>query len=233
MCSNMLADRHNKFWTMWSRRGWYARHASSEAACWGSSVEAASHFWQETSSLGRCGRNWGSQLAAPSVFGFAESMQQFCAEHGRRLDEIGEGDEVGQMGEAGQSGQMGGVDGIKDGMRVSSAILGNDSTSVSSSVSAQQQSQSVSARRGLQEELVAACRSANLNLLRIGEWNMCKNVQWMFCALSGSLAPGSRGSLDGGGEIVFSLAPKELDVEPFYKGSFYRCCGALQSLARH
>lgn len=84
---------------------------------------------------------------------------------------------------------------------------------------------SATTRREMQEELVSACRSAGLNLLRIGEWNMCKNVEWMVCALSGKLCPGCTGSLSGGGEIVFSLAPKSLDVAPFYSGRYPRCCG--------
>ena len=79
--------------------------------------------------------------------------------------------------------------------------------------------------RWLQEDLISACRSANLNLLRIGNWNMCRNIEWMFCAISGSLAPGAHGSLNGGGEIIFSLAPKELDVVPFCRGTYFRAMG--------
>ena len=49
---------------------------------------------------------------------------------------------------------------------------------------------------------------------------MCRNVEWMFCVITGLLS--GRG---GGGDILFSLPPKELDVTPFYRGTYFRCCG--------
>ena len=41
----------------------------------------------------------------------------------------------------------------------------------------------------------------------------------------GSLSGGGSGSLNGGGEIVFSLAPNSLDVVPFYRGTYFKPMG--------
>ena len=68
-------------------------------------------------------------------------------------------------------------------------------------------------RRAGEAELVSACAGANLNILRIGGWNMCKNLEWIYCAAKGKLAPGGG---DSGGELLFSLAPSALDLGPFY-----------------
>ena len=62
-------------------------------------------------------------------------------------------------------------------------------------------------------ELISACRGANLNILRIGGWNMCKNLEWIYCAARGKLADGGQ---DSGGVLIFSLAPNSLDLAPFY-----------------
>ena len=73
-----------------------------------------------------------------------------------------------------------------------------------------------------------ACNGAELNILRIRNWNMCRNLQWMMCAVQGRLAPqykSSRSAPPNGGEIVFSLAPKDLELKPFNENAYPRCCG--------
>jgi len=67
-------------------------------------------------------------------------------------------------------------------------------------------------------ELVQRCVDANLNILRImfscaectgsrAGWNMCRNLQWVVCAVRG-LLPGQGAALG----IQFAKAPKELDT---------------------
>ena len=57
---------------------------------------------------------------------------------------------------------------------------------------------------------------------------MCKNVEWMLCAVEGRLATQYRQSgtaAPSGGEIIFSLAPSELVMKPFDEDTMTRCCG--------
>ena len=55
--------------------------------------------------------------------------------------------------------------------------------------------------------LAHRCVEANENILRMVNrvWNMCVNLRWVLCALSGKL-PGQRGR-----DVHFALAPSELD----------------------
>ena len=61
----------------------------------------------------------------------------------------------------------------------------------------------------------STCARAGVNILRIGGWTMCQNMEWMFCASRGQIGGGG-----GGAQFVFSLAPKDMDVSPFYDGRF-------------
>ena len=123
-----------------------------DPACWGHTPSQNAAFFRRLDEARHCDQKWGSNLDAPAVLGFAETMQSFCNGHGRRLGEA---------------------------------------------------------------ELTGACRAAQLNILRIGGWNMCKNTEWIYCAARGRLAHGSGGS--SGGDLIFSLAPKDLDLAPFYQ----------------
>jgi len=158
-CSAMMRDQHHKFWTMWSAAGWQTRQAGQQG-CWGWDADAATQFFTSAEQGDTCDGNWNYNNGiglhdAPAVFGFAETMQQFCARN----------------------------NGIGD--------------------------------------LSAACQAANYNILRVGNWNMCVNVRWMFCATQGKL----HGQGQAGGQIIFSLAPKDLDVELLNDNLLPRCCG--------
>lgn len=63
--------------------------------------------------------------------------------------------------------------------------------------------------------------------IRISGCGQCQNVEWMTCAVKGRLAfPWKeKGANPNGGEIIFSLAPKDLDLHPFNQGTYPRCCG--------
>jgi hypothetical protein len=128
-----------------------------DPACWGHSPSQNAAFFKRLDEGKHCGQDWGFNLNAPAVLGYAETMQGYCEGRGRRLQ--GEG-------------------------------------------------------RRLQEGLIGACRGANLNILRIGGWNMCKNTEWIYCAAKGKLAPGGA---DSGGDLIFSLAPNSLELAPFYQ----------------
>ena len=56
-----------------------------------------------------------------------------------------------------------------------------------------------------------ACGQAGFNILRIDNWSMCRNVEWMMCVING------KGSYGGGGtgEIVFTYAPNNLWMDDF------------------
>lgn len=56
----------------------------------------------------------------------------------------------------------------------------------------------------------APCHNAGYNILRMAsnEWNMCRNVEWMFCLIQ------SRAGV-GNGEIIFTLAPASLNIDDF------------------
>lgn len=65
----------------------------------------------------------------------------------------------------------------------------------------------------------AACDNANLNVLRIGGWNMCRNVEWMWCVILGKVvrpAWSGESRKGGDGQIVFTAAPALLDIGPQY-----------------
>ena len=93
-----------------------------------------------------CNRDWGTELDAPAVFGFAETMARYCNHR------------------AGKGWLDGGPGG--------------------------------------------ACRSAGLNILRIGDWNMCRNVEWMLCVIQNIAGVGN-------GEIIFTLTPAYLEMEHY------------------
>ena len=59
--------------------------------------------------------------------------------------------------------------------------------------------------------LASRCLMARQNVLRVnlGTWNMCENLQWIVCAASGQLPS------QGGSEMSFALAPKDLDTRDF------------------
>ena len=58
---------------------------------------------------------------------------------------------------------------------------------------------------------------------------MCRNVEWMLCAVHGRLATRYKDSRSPapakGGEIEFSLAPKDMEMAPFDENTLPRCCG--------
>jgi|EP00966_Prymnesium_polylepis_P148142 hypothetical protein len=56
-----------------------------------------------------------------------------------------------------------------------------------------------------------ACMGAELNILRINDWNMCRNTEWMVCVIQGKADWGGYGS----GEIIFTYAPRMLDIDDF------------------
>ena len=69
-----------------------------------------------------------------------------------------------------------------------------------------------------------ACKHAGLNVLRINVWNMCRNLEWVLCAVRGGIAYG------GGGEpaLLFTLAPQALDMRMFDEDGFHQArhsCG--------
>jgi len=55
----------------------------------------------------------------------------------------------------------------------------------------------------------SACPAAKLNILRIGDWNMCRNAEWMICVIQGQANWGGGGS----GDIVFTMSPSMLDMD--------------------
>lgn len=159
-CSSMMRDRNHKFWTMWSMAGWRTRNPG-DMGCWGGDENQANSFFATAESGSECwanwNYNWGHGLKdAPAVFGFSESMTDYCNKE--------------------KGGRYNG-------------------------------------------DVASACQQANINILRVGNWNMCINTKWMFCATQGKL-PGQ-----GDGRILFSLAPKDLDVTDLEENKLPRCCG--------
>jgi hypothetical protein len=74
-------------------------------------------------------------------------------------------------------------------------------------------------------ELARRCVAANMNILRImfscsdcvgarAGWSMCRNLQWVLCAVRG-LLPGQRGRGGHAPAIRFAKAPRELDTRDF------------------
>jgi len=64
---------------------------------------------------------------------------------------------------------------------------------------------------GNQNDPGTACMDAGFNILRIGNWNMCRNVEWMICVVQGKATWG----MDGDGEIIFTYRPSLLDIDDF------------------
>jgi len=144
-CSAMMRDPDHKFQSLWAMQGWSVRHRG-EAGCW--AVDWAQPDWFQWVATGSsCGQTWGNNLNAPTVFGFAESMTNYCNLNG------------------GNGGDPGG-----------------------------------------------ACMSAGFNILRIGDWNMCRNVEWMVCVVEGK-ASYDRG--DRSREIRFTHPPGQLNIDDF------------------
>ena len=158
-----VRDQESKFFWMWSAYGWSRRHPE-DPACWGHRGETADRFFNDARSGEQCQQNWNYQWGhgldhAPAVFGFAETMQDYCNAH--------------------------------------------------------------NTRPGFHRwDLAGSCQEANITILRIGDWNMCKNFQWSFCAMQG-LLPGQGGNT----KIYFSKTPKTLDISDFLEGRHHRCCG--------
>lgn len=69
-------------------------------------------------------------------------------------------------------------------------------------------------------EIARECIKANQNVLRLNDdrygWNMCQNVRWMLCALTGRLH-----GQEGGRAIHFATRPKSIEVAPL-NGYGYR-----------
>jgi hypothetical protein len=72
-----------------------------------------------------------------------------------------------------------------------------------------------------QQKLAARCVESNNNILRIvggrWEWNMCQNLAWQLCAVSGRL-PGQ-----GGKRLRFSSAPKSLSLQEWEHPTSWPC----------
>ena len=52
---------------------------------------------------------------------------------------------------------------------------------------------------------------ADLNVLRITDWNMCRNAEWMVCVVAGKADYADSSS----GEIIFTYAPAMLNIDEF------------------
>ena len=73
-CTAAMRDKNHKFYTIWALQGWSVRR-QGWPACWGDGD------WFRWVALTRnCKQNWGMNLRAPSVFGFAETMEGYCKE---------------------------------------------------------------------------------------------------------------------------------------------------------
>ena len=150
-CSAMMRDPNHKFYSIWAKQGW-SRRARGQRACWDDG-----NWFDWVAGGHNCDQQWGGNLRAPSVFGFAETMEAFCN------DKKGQG----WTWSAGDPSY--------------------------------------------------AC-SNRYNVLRIGDWNMCRNAEWMICVIQG------KGSWGGNGDptIIFSLAPMTVDTVDFdSRPSFY------------
>ena len=94
-------------------------------------------------------------------------------------------------------------------------LVGRTSAAISSSIDSSRESSVCRLLRRVPTRGATGRPMAHMNILRIGGWNMCKNTEWIYCAARGRLAHGSGGS--SGGDLIFSLAPKDLDLAPFYQ----------------
>lgn len=76
-CAVAMRDPNHKFQLIWGSQGWANRHKGWNAACWGNGD------WFDWVAEGSgCDQNWGSNLNAPTVFGFADSMAAYCSSRG-------------------------------------------------------------------------------------------------------------------------------------------------------
>lgn len=57
-------------------------------------------------------------------------------------------------------------------------------------------------------DLREACTAANLNILRVGFWDMCINVEWAICIIRGDDAGGDR-------SLLFTFPPGSLDTSDY------------------
>ena len=144
-CHAFMRDPNHKFYTIWGERGWRSRQ-HGEAACFGDG-----NWFDWVAGGYNCNQKWGSNMKAPTVFGFAETMEAFC----------------------------------------------NDRAGRGWTFSAHDPSW--------------ACGTAGYNVLRTGSWNMCRNAEWMICVIQGKANWGGGGD----GQIIFSLAPSNLDMRDF------------------
>ena len=140
-CTAMMRNPDHKFYRIWSPNGWSVRQPGT-AACW--DVDWTNDWFDWIANVPNCDQSWGKDANAATVFGFAESMEDYCRQRAGR-------------------------------------------------------------RRALEPGWV--CDQAGLNILRIGTWNMCRNAEWMMCVVQGNVGLG--------GEIIFTLAPRSLDIDYF------------------
>lgn len=94
-CSAHMRDPRHKFYTIWGRQGWRTRGYGQEA-CWGDG-----NWFDWVAGGNNCNQNWGPNLKAPTVFGFAESMEAFCNEKAGRGWTWNSGDPTWACGNAG------------------------------------------------------------------------------------------------------------------------------------
>ena len=173
------------------QRRW--RRNGKKDTCWGS----GSQFWDDALAGKNCRAwDWGGRFDAPSVFG---------------LPNDGGDHEVFKNMPMCRNAECTMERFCLDHAGLAANRFGRRRLS---------ESNATTPRSRRRADLRAACMSARLNILRIGGWTMCRNFEWMLCALKGRLAPNpTKVSRD----IYFSIAPKDMDVEPLKKGTFYRC----------
>ena len=77
-CHSYMRDPTHKFYAIWSDRGWsWRRHGAP--SCFGDG-----NWFDWVAGGYNCNQKWGSNLKAPTVFGFAETMEAFCNERAGR-----------------------------------------------------------------------------------------------------------------------------------------------------
>ena len=83
MCSDLIRDPKHKFsglwgtgWDYWADRKY---RWPGQRACW--QLETT-NWWDWVATGPKCQQDWGNNLDAPTVFGFARSMTRFCDQRG-------------------------------------------------------------------------------------------------------------------------------------------------------
>lgn len=77
-CSRFMRDPDHKFYSIWGERGWkWRRHG--DRGCYGDG-----NWFDWVAGGNNCNQKWGANLNAPTVFGFAETMEAFCNEKAGR-----------------------------------------------------------------------------------------------------------------------------------------------------